>query len=147
MEQRMDYYKFTHYFLPHTVFNFPEITIGQILENKEKYAEKLKIVWKKIELEDNQQRSIAPNFSIDLKKINDNTTLIVLKIPEAPYIGIVFDKEFNIRYFTYEVGKDCDKGTYHLCEWSKKWNHSNYGINSECSTEQFVSEVRRTLNL
>lgn len=150
---RRDYYNFTHYLLPHTVFNFTEITINQILRNKDKFAEKLKCGWETIEIEEGEERSTAPSFSFEIQEINDNNTLIILKIPEAAkfleatFVGIVFDENFNVRYFTYELGEDCEVGRYHLCEWTPKWAHLNYGINMEYNTEDFINKVRKAVNL
>lgn len=150
---RRDYYNFTHYLLPHTVFKFPEMTISNILGDKEKFAETLKVVWKTIELEDNVERSIAPSFSFGIEKISDNTNLIILNIPEAtefleaPFVGIVFDKKFNVRYFTYEINKQDNKECYFLCEWEKEWRHVNYSSYDNRNVKTFLNEIKHIINL
>lgn len=153
MKKRMDYYKFTHYFLPHTLFNFSEVAIGQILKDKEKFAQKLKLTWRSIKLEGNEQRSQAPSFSFEIKKINDNYTLIVLKIPEAkdaleaPFIGIVFNKKYKVRYFTYEIAESLGDKCYLLCEWDQSWNHKNYMSSLECDINKFVEEIKNIISM
>lgn len=66
---------------------------------------------------------------------------------EAPYIGIVFDKEFNARYFTYEIGDYMDKDYCAVCEWSLNREHVSWQIHNECSLENFIREIMTIIKL
>ncbi len=149
MKARIDYYKFTHYFFPYILFNFSETVIKQILKNKECFAEKLILGWDDIGIEEDYQRSDAPSLSFEIENIDESSTLIILKIPEArgvleaPFIGIYFNKEYKVRYFTYEIAESYDENCYFLCEWTKEWHHINYNSNVKCDISIFIKEIKK----
>ncbi|PJI10208.1 MULTISPECIES: hypothetical protein [Clostridium] len=149
---REDYYKFSHYLLPYSIFKFGNVIIKRILEDEEEFIESLKVSWNSIELEGNSIRSNPPSFDIDNIKIDENKTLIIIKIPEAKeeretsYIGIGFNKNNDFRYFTYEIGKGLHyEKIYFLCEWTKKFNHINHGMYSSNDIENFIDDIKTLL--
>ncbi|URZ01259.1 hypothetical protein [Clostridium felsineum] len=149
---REDYYKFSHYFLPNFLFKFGDIIIKRMLENKEEFIESLKISWNSIELEKSFTRNDPPSFEINNINIDEDKSLIIIKIPEAkeeretPYIGIGFNKSNDIRYFTYEIGKGLHyEEIYFLCEWTRELKHINHGMYSDNDIENFVNEIKSLL--
>ncbi|URZ04145.1 hypothetical protein [Clostridium felsineum] len=120
---REEYYKFSHEFLPNSLLKFGDVIIKRVLEDKNEFVKSLKESWKNIELEKSFIRSDPPSFKIDNLNINKTKFLIIIKVPEAKeerealYIGIGFNKENDIRYFTYEIGKGLHyENVYFLCE-------------------------------
>jgi hypothetical protein len=148
MSIREDYYKFSHLLLPHTVFNYGRVAIDRVKKDKNAFVLDLKRSWQSIQIESNDSRNDAPSFQIDIRKLDVIHNLIILTIPETievwetPYIGITFDDAYNIRYFTYEIGKTIeDKLVFFLCQLTKSGEHINYGKFEELNVELFVSEI------
>ncbi|MCR3760580.1 hypothetical protein [Clostridium felsineum] len=146
---REDYYKFSHYFLPYSLFKFGNLIIKRILEDKDGFIKNLKTSWRNIELEKSFVRSNPPSFEIDNIEINKAKSLIVVKMPEAKeekealYIGIGFNKKNDIRYFTYEIGKGIHfEDVYFLCEWTKELKHINHGVYSNKDIGNFIGDIK-----
>lgn len=151
MGYREDYYKFSHKLLPQAFFSFGKTTIERILENKEQFIKKLKYTWESMQL-DSRVRRKAPSFEIDIRELDSTYSLIVVKIPEAnkpmetPYIGVLFDKDYNIRYFTYEISNEINgKHEYLMCEWTQQWEHLNYGLQEDGEYETFLRALESQL--
>ncbi|URZ04122.1 hypothetical protein [Clostridium felsineum] len=149
---REEYYKFSHEFLPNSLFKFGDVIIKRVLEDREEFVESLKESWKNIELEKSFIRSDPPSFKIDDLNIDKTKSLIIIKVPEAKeerealYIGIGFNKENDIRYFTYEIGKGLHyENVYFLCEWTRELKHINHGMYSNNDIESFVDEIKSLL--
>ena len=152
MSYREDYYQFTHYFMPHTIFNFGRLMINSIQRNEDYFIEVLKRAWSTIELENPQLRNVTPNFVIDTIQLTIEHTGIIISIPEASesheamYIAIVFDIKDNFRCFTYEIGKGIRGNTlYFLCEWTPEWKHINYGTHNERDKNIFTNNLSELL--
>jgi hypothetical protein len=147
-----DYYKFTHQLMPHTVFNHGRLLVYRLMRNEELFIENLKITWSTIELEKPQLRSSPPDFALHIIDFNIEHTGIILSVPaatedgEAVYIGIIYDKNDNFRYFTYEIGKGIKGETlYFLCECTADWEHFNYGCHFQRDKSIFIKEISELL--
>ena len=150
---REDYYKFAHHFFPYTVFKYPKALINNIIMNKDMFAKNMTLQWGKIPLKNSTCRNKAPIFKIELIKVNENISLIVIKVPtakeelEAYYMGVSYDKNYNIRYFTYEIAKGFkDNALYAMCEWTPAWDHINYGLYSDNNITTFTNNVESVYN-
>lgn len=149
---REDFYKFSHYFLPNKLFNSEGSVINRKLKNKDILEEALINIWQNIEMEDYSTKNILPEFSIEVRRMDNCNSIIVIKIPEAReelealYIGIIFDKNFKIRYFTYEIGVNPhqEKG-YYLFECTINWESINYGFFKESRIETFINYIEEAL--
>jgi hypothetical protein len=103
-------------------------------------------------MEDYSTKNILPEFSIEVRRMDNCNSIIVIKIPEAReelealYIGIIFDKNFKIRYFTYEIGVNPhqEKG-YYLFECTINWENINYGFFKEIRIEKFINYIEEVL--
>ena len=154
MDTREDYYKFAHYLFPYMMFNYGKAVIGQMTKEKDIFAQRLRKNWENIKIENTINRSIPPNFHIDIKRLDVIHNLIVVTLPEAseawetPYIGITFDDNCDIKYFTYEIGKisDSQEG-YFLCQWTPDWKHINHGSYDIADGELFAKEISDILVL
>jgi hypothetical protein len=152
MSYREDFYKFSHYFLPNKLFNSEGAIINRKLKNKEILTEALISIWQSIEIEDYSTKNILPEFSIEVRRMDNCNSIIVIKIPEAReelealYIGIIFDKNFKIRYFTYEIGVNSyqEKG-YYLFECTINWENINYGFFKGNRIEKFINYIEEVL--
>ena len=152
MKCREDYYHFTHYFMPHTIFNYGRLMINSIQRNEDYFIEELKRTWATIELEKPQLRNVTPNFIMDTIQLTIEHAGIIISIPEATesheamYIAIVFDITDNFRYFTYEIGKGRQEDTlYYLCEWTPEWKHINYGTHKDRDKKIFTKNLSELL--
>ena len=112
------------------------------------YARKLNRLWLEIPLKKSKLRNESPLFKIDIKSINKEINLIVIKIPtakeelEAYYLGVAYDENYNVRYFTYEVTKGPGNDMlYALCEWTKDWSHINYGFYPDNNIATFTNNI------
>lgn len=148
---REDYYKFAHKYLPNTFFKYGEIAINMAVDDKLRYAEKLKQTWKSMQLEGMLKKKY-PSFEIDIKNIDEEYSLIIIEIPEArkayetPFIGVLYNKEYNVRYFTYEIAEEFGgENAYFLCEWTEKWDHINHCICRDRKVETFITALDSTL--
>jgi len=142
---REDYYKFTYCIMPCAFFKHGTILVDRVKKNKKDMIEAMKRTWSIIELEKEQTRNMTPNFTVDVKPINTNHTGIIITIPEAVesqeavYIGIIYDKTKNFRYFTYEVSKGNEGETlYFLCECTSYGNHINHSFHYERDKSVFI---------
>jgi hypothetical protein len=151
MEYREDYYNFSHYILPYNVFNFKGMILKSII--KDTSCEDLKRSWDCVTV-DNGIKSESPSFEMCLEKIDDDRSLIIIKIPEAkevretPFIGIIFDENFNeLRYFVLEITEKLyGYSGFFLCEWSKEWNHINHKFYKELlSKDEFYKAVVKAI--
>lgn len=145
---REDYYKFTHQFMPHTIFNYGRLLVYRMMRNKEIFIDNLKKTWSTIELEKERFKSVPPNFEVDIIDLNVEHTGIIITIPEAMeneeavFIGITYDNNDNFRYFTYEIGEGNQHETlYFLCEWTLGRDHINYGPHNDKKKAVFIKEV------
>ena len=152
MSYREDYYKFTHYLMPHTVFNYGRLMIYRMERNENSFIEELKRTWSTIELEKPQLRNVSPSFGIETIQLTVEHTGIITCIPEASeaqeamYLAIVFDTTDNFRYFTYEIGKEKEaEPLYFLCEWTQNRQHINYGPHSESDKKIFINNLSEQL--
>lgn len=148
MEYREDYYKFTHYLMLHTIFNYGKLFVYRLLRNEELFIENLKKTWATIELDKPQLRNNSPNFELDIINLNVEHTGIIITIPEAIetqeafYIGITYDENDNFRYFTYEIGKGSNEDTiYFLCERTSSGDYINYGFHCNKDKPLFIKEI------
>ncbi|CAB1249293.1 hypothetical protein ACFHWD_20435 [Clostridium sp. MT-14] len=147
MEYREDYYKFSHVIFPISLFKYRKQFIQKIKKEGDSFSTILKKGWNSIVIEKGI-RNAPPSFKINLlNNIKNSYSLIVIEIPEArestetPYIGIVFDKDYNIRYFTYEIEKEFGKKCYFLCEWSQDRTHINYGEHMDKNLNTFTQSI------
>lgn len=148
MGLRQDYYKFTHFLMPHTIFNYGRLFVYRLLRDEEAFMENLKSTWSSIELEEPELRNDSPNFSIEIIYPNIEHTVIIVSIPEATepleadYIGITYDENDNFRYFTYEIGKgEHEETLYFLFEWTSTGEHINYGSYESRDKAGFIKEI------
>ena len=151
MSYREDYYKFTHYLVPYTVFSYGRLMIYRMEKNENSFIEELKRTWAAIELEKPQLRNEYPSFGIETIQLTVEHTGII-SIPEASesqeamYIAIVFDTTDNFRYFTYEIGKgNQGRPLYFLCEWTQSQQHINYGPHPERDKKIFINNLSEQL--
>lgn len=149
MNCREDYYNFSHYYLPHIVFNFTKIFIYKILKNKDGLADTLMNTWSggNTDTRNEKTKNEHPHISIDIKKLNDVYSLILFNIKEAkhyletPYLGVLFDTNYKVRYFTFEI--DFEEKSYLLCEWTPVWNHIAYSFHKQASKDIFIEGIKK----
>lgn len=56
------------------------------------------------------------------------------------------NKENNIRYFTYKIGKGLHyENVYFLCEWTRELKHINHGRYSNNNIENFTYKIKSLL--
>jgi hypothetical protein len=152
MSVREDYYKFAHYLLPNTAFKNKKIFVDRAVNNPGLFIFGLKNSWKSIQVDSNQKKSVVPEFEVETKVLTKDHSLIIIKTPsakrimEAPLIGVIYDKEYNMRYFTYEIGKG-EPGMlrYFLCEWTSDWKHINYGSSADLVIDDFIKGIEEQL--
>jgi hypothetical protein len=154
MDTREDYYKFAHYLFPYMMFNYGKDVISQLTRDKDFFIQNLKKNWEHIRIENNACRSISPNFQVDIKKLDVIHNLIVVTLPEAseawetPYIGITFDDNYSMKYFTFEIGKKAgNEKCYFLCQWTQDWQHINNGSYDAADVDLFIKEISDILVL
>jgi hypothetical protein len=147
MEYREDYYKFSHVLFPISIFEHGQQIIQKILKDKDSFINVLKNAWNGIVIEKGI-KNVSPSFKINLlDNIKNPYSLIVIEIPEArestetPYVGIVFDKDYNIRYFTYEIEKEFGEECYFLCEWAQNRTRMNYGEHMKKDLNIFTQSI------
>lgn len=152
MGYREDYYKFAYHIMPHTIFNYGHLFVYRLMRNEGLFIENLKKTWSKIQIEKPQFRSSPPDFTVDIINFNVEHTGIVISLSEAKedreavYIGIIYDKNDNFRYFTYEIGKGInDEALYFVCECTSEWEHLNYGFHFERDKSVFIKELSELL--
>lgn len=152
MRVREDYYKFLHRLFPTTIFKFKKFVIEKILENADEFINSLKRSWNSIEITKDEVRSECPNFKIEIRQMDKDNGFIILTVPEAKEnsealcAGILFDKQYNVRYFTYEIGIGLDKRqVYYLCEWTYDWKHLNHGCYETNDIDTFIKEVSKVV--
>ena len=116
--------------------------------HKAVFAKHLTAIWLQIPLEKSKLRNESPVFELDIKSINKEVSLIVIKIPsaieelEALYMGVAYDKNYNVRYFTYEIAKGIESQTqYALCEWTLVWDHINHGFHTDNNMATFTNNI------
>jgi len=102
-----------------------------------------------------QEKRQASNFEIVIENINDNISLLAIKMPEpkgmpeAKYIAFLFflDTPERIRYFTYELNLNSEtkENSFFVCEWSKNGDHLNYGDFSKPDLKCFTNAIKNIL--
>jgi hypothetical protein len=145
---REDYYKFTHHLMPHTIFNYGRLLVYRMMRNEDEFIDNLKKTWLSIEVEKGDFKSDPPEFELNIINLNAEHTAIIITIPEAMekqeavYIGIIYDKDDNFRYFTYEIGEgNQHEKLYFLCEWTSNREHLNYGTHNDSNKAVFIKDV------
>jgi hypothetical protein len=148
MNCREDYYKFAHKLLPKTAFKHSKPFIERVETDLDLFIYGLKNCWKSIQIDKNHKRSSVPEFEAYLLPLTEEQTLISIIMPdakkliEAPFIGIVYDRDHNIRYFTYEIGRGAPgQIVYFLCEWTEKGNHLNHALYHELDINNFMRGI------
>lgn len=152
MSYREDYYKFSHNLLPHMIFNYGSYVLDWIQRDKKAFVDTLKHSWEKILLENELNRSSAPDFSIEIRCLNELQTLIVLSIPgseyiyETPYIFISVDTDNLMNYFTCEIGEYInDTRNYYLCQWTREKEHINYQVFHDLELAPIIKHISEIL--
>lgn len=153
MSFREDYYRFAHYFFPYSVFKYPQLMIDNIKTGQDRFILRLKNIWNTIPLENAELRNTSPNFNIEFGNITERDFLIRIEIPEANeelearYLGISYDENYKVRYFTYEIGQDLDGNrNYVLCEWTPEWNHIVYEFYKDDNKDIFIKGIKKIYN-
>ena len=134
--------------MPHLVFNHGLTLVDRVMKDKKSFIKGMRSSWLTIQLESSDRRSMTPNFTVDKISINAEYSGIIITIPEAVnkheavYIGIIYDKDYNFRYYTYEIGEGNEGETqYFLCECTSMGNHLNYSFNPKRDKSLFIEEL------
>ena len=140
--------------MPYFVFKQGRSLVDRVMKDKKSLIKGMKSSWLTIQLESTDRRSMTPNFTVDKISINAEHSGIIITIPqavedhEAVYLGIIYDKDYNFRYYTYEIGEGNEGETlYFLCECTSMGNHLNYSSHPERDKSVFIKELTRLFDI